>query len=237
MLTELKQLLHLQSFDKELTQLRGDVKRLGPVVEGLRADRARRQALATRRRQKIDETIATRRKLELDLKEADSRVAKTTHQMELVRTPREAEAAQSEMDKAKTAISAFEDQILQLMEQEEQLTAANQTLLSRESQLDNQAAEEEARLLVLKNEKEAMIKDLLGDRQAAVNAVDDEFRDSYESLLKRFGPPVVVPIHNRACGSCGTALVPKDAMDVEKGESVVQCLHCRRFLMRSSSLD
>jgi uncharacterized protein len=237
MLTELKQLLHLQSFDKELHQLRADIKRLGPVLDGLRADRTRRQSLAAKRRQKLDETVSSRRKLELDMKDMESRLQKTTHQMELVRTPREAEAAQSEMDKAKGAISAFEDQILQLLEQEEQLAANNQTLLARELHLDTQAAEEESRLLVLKSEKEDLIKDLLADRQAALNAVDDDFRDSYESLLKRFGPPIVVPIHNRACGSCGTALVPKDAMDVEKGERVVQCLHCRRFLMGSSSTD
>ena len=237
MLTELKQLLHLQSFDNELYQLRADIKRLGPVLEGLRADRTRRQTLAAKRRQKMDETVSSRRKLELDMKDTESRLQKTTQQMELVRTPREAEAAQSEMEKAQGAISAFEDRILQLLDQEEQLAATNKTLLVREQQLDSQAAEEESRLLALKSEKEDLIKDLLGDRQAALNAVNEDFRDSYESLLKRFGPPVVVPIHNRACGSCGTALVPKDAMDVEKGASVVQCLHCRRFLMGNSSTD
>lgn len=236
MMPEMRNLLQLQEIDQELHRLQLEVKRFEPVLAGLQRDRDRRAAQQRKRKQDIATTSATRRELEKELQIVEAKLPKLLGQQAQVRTTREADALQHEIEALKMSASELEEQILELLDQEEKLSAAHAKSYAQEAQLEAEAIGEEERLKSLRNERADLAKSLQGDRIAAANRLG-ELSEDYTWILRKHGPSVVVPLDNGSCSGCGSMIVPHLALNVVQEKELTRCPSCHRFLRKPGNLD
>ena len=230
MIDDLKKLLDLQELDQELARLNEDLRRFAPVLDGVKRDRNLRAAIKRKREQDMATTLQQRRKLETDLKDVESKLARFRQQQENVRTTKEAEALGHEVSQAEAEIGRLEETILNLLDKEETSAAAHKQKLAQEDQSESQAIVEEKRLQTLSHEKSEMIKALQGDRITAANRVGEDLLPTYEWLRKRHGPTAVVRVDGGACAGCGNMLVAQTGFRAKAQEELVQCPNCQRYL-------
>lgn len=236
MMTEMRNLLQLQEIDQELHRLQTEIKRFEPVLAGLQREREKRAAQRRKREQEIAATGARRRELEKELQVIEAKLPKWLGQQAQVRTAREAEALQHEIDGIKASASQLEEQILELLENEERLSAAHTVATAQEESLEAEAVIEEQRLKGLRKERAELAISLQGDRIAAANRLG-ELREDYDWNLRKHGPSIVVPLDKGSCSGCGSMIVPHLALNVVHEKELTRCPSCHRFLRKPGNLD
>jgi len=224
-------MLEAQDLEKELLHLRGVAEAISIPLERTRSRRQaiRRDLIAAR--DKLERTTLARRQKETELKELEQKLALANERLTLARNSREAEAQQAEIEKATASAGSAEEDGLELLEKEEQLTAALEQLRSRVDRDVQQLDEEIQRLEGLLQENQDLAKGLREERIAVVNRLEQKIREHYDWLLKRYGPgQAVADTTGAACSGCGSLLLPDQAIKVNDAAQLHKCTHCGRYL-------
>ncbi|MBX7245203.1 MAG: hypothetical protein K1X53_06870 [Candidatus Sumerlaeaceae bacterium] len=224
------QMLAVQDLDKNIQTLQAELKPLPGQIAALHKDLEQRAGAIKKLADQAAALAAKRRERELEMKTREQQLAKFRNQQAAVKTPKEFEAMNHEVEKAEADISALEEEILKSMDEEDRLGVE---VHKRQADLklhETKAAEQEQRIREIEGEKKQLLHGLSEDRIVAANRLDPDHRDTYEWLLKNHGPTAVTRISGDACGGCGGMLIADLAVKVRLGKDLIQCDHCTRFL-------
>lgn len=225
-------LCQVKEIELELLSLKGKAEAISIPLERTRARRFAAKKDMIDVQDKLNRLVARRREIDKELVELDTRQKQAEEKMLAVRTPKQAQAQEAEIQSIKTAVAELEDEALSLLEREETLTARIEQLNSR-TQRDLAVIDEEmARLENLLEENQRLAKGVREDRIAALNRLSKEVRDNYDWLLRRYGPgQAIVRVDGGACGGCGSILLPDQALKMDDDTLLHRCTHCRRYLL------
>jgi predicted nucleic acid-binding Zn-ribbon protein len=209
----------LAAYPKMLAAMDGAERQQTKAIEEARAE----SDAAARERRAAEKAV-------LDLRE---KVVKYTSQQGAVKTNKEYEALNHEMDRIREQIDAQETTGLEKLVIEEdcatRLTEA-ETLLAR---LREQHAGERKRIEGQIAEKRERLERVRAEREAAAAPLEEEERESYESVNKRNPGTACAPMDGDHCAVCGWQLTPHVRQEVNGGK-LARCEHCRRFLYNKS---
>ncbi len=135
-----------------------------------------------------------------------------------------------EIEAAKNAVHAIEDEILIMMEQveaddrdhkvkEQRVKAEEGIMRAAVQELENQKTQ----ILAEKQTKQAA-------RDAYVANVPAHLKNQYEVIRKKRGGMVVVQLVHGCCGGCQMTLTPNKANEVKKAKNMVVCESCSRII-------
>lgn len=223
-------MLRVQELDLEIARLNRELKDAAAQLEQIAADRKKRSAYLQKLEQECAALSVRRRSLEADLKTREQQHAKFEKQATAVKTPKELEAVNHQLEGCAGEISKLEEQILAVMEDEEKRTSELAEKHGQAEKMEARARELETRLTDAGAEKTQLLSGLGEDRIVAANQLPEELRSTYEYLHKKFGPTAVTDVRTQACGGCGGVLVPSIIMHAKQGNELVQCTHCLRYL-------
>lgn len=147
-----------------------------------------------------------------------------------MKSAREVENLQTEVEALKRRKAALEDQLLEAMlatEEAETVKQEAQAELARVS-ADYEAAQAETK--ARKETVERQVAALQNQRAAALAALPADVRDAYTYLQKRMGTLVVAPLQGQACGICGIDVNAQAQRAVRSGQ-LVYCEGCGRLLV------
>jgi predicted nucleic acid-binding Zn-ribbon protein len=226
----LEHLIQLQKLEtdaseraRRLADLPARITGADAAVIAARAARDAAAALAA-------ENLAARRAAERELAVQQGRLTKFKDQLMEVKTNKEYTAMQHEIATAEAGVRTFEDQILGLMLQADELAAAvkaaDASLADREREAAAAREEVEAERARLEGELAA----LAGTRREVEGRLPaDLVRLFGDTVAKRRGIAVSA-VHDGHCQACQVRLRPQLIMDARRGERVVQCESCSRIL-------
>jgi uncharacterized protein len=230
MLPEIRDMLRLQELDGEILKLQQALGAGSARLDQLKKEEQSRHATMARLEQQASALAPKRRQLEVELSGREQQLAKYRKQIDMVRTPKEADAINHELDNANADVARLEESILELMEQEEKAQADLKEKRATVERMTAKFTEEQDRILLLHRENEALLKVLKEDRVAAAGSLPEDVLGSYEWLLNKYGPTAIVTLSGQACGGCGGIVVPHVCIQVGQGTELLQCNLCRRYL-------
>ena len=228
--SELSHLISLQDVDV-------DIKRLTEEIESLpaRSDQLERQFaeafkeyLAVKR--ELEDAQAARRRLEGELEQEQQKSQKFKNDLMKATNEREYATAVREIDVARKAISAFETEVLKLMERieklESQVTERAPEMESRRIEIDRQLKEwnESA------GESRRKLEDLKIERDTRMKALGQEARSTYQRLSRMRGGLALAEARDYSCMACRMTIRPQVFSDIRRGESIITCESCGRIL-------
>ena len=172
-----------------------------------------------------------KREKESELSETQEKIRKMKARISDLKTNKEYQAYQKEIEGSEKGISAIEDVILQLMEeidavskeQKEKETAVNaeiQKIDAFKTELDAEVVKNERELAVLKQE-----------RTGVVARIAPDIYKTYMTILLDSGDGVAVTTaRNELCSGCDMNIPPQLYVEIRKNQEILQCPQCRRIL-------
>lgn len=237
MLDTIEKLLILQDRDRKIRKLEGELARLEPERQVLRAKAAGAQEALDNAKTRIKQIESSRKDLELEVAAKKEQSARYANQQLQTRKNEEYRALAHEIETCKAAIFEIENREIELMEQAEvaQKEAVRATQMSGEARklVEEQVAQLDAREKVLRQE----LAELGTNRDELASAVDDSARGRYERLLRNKGENVVVGVQHGVCGGCHMRLPPQVLVTCQADSEVVTCGNCGRILYYTRDMD
>ncbi len=172
-----------------------------------------------------------KRDKESELSETQEKIRKMKARISDLKTNKEYQAYQKEIEGCEKGISAIEDVLLQLMEeidavskeQKEKEAAVNaeiQKIDAFKAGLDAEVAKNERELALLKQERAGMVV-----------RIDPEVYKTYMTILLDSGDGVAVTTaRNELCSGCDMNIPPQLYVEIRKNQEMLQCPQCRRIL-------
>ena len=237
MLDTIEKLLILQDRDQKIRREQGELARIEPERQTLKAKAATAQAELENAKLRVKQIESARKDLELEVEAKKQMIVRYANQQFQTRKNEEYRALAHEIDTCKAAIFEIENQEIELMEQAEaaqkEVLRATQAAKDARTLVDEQVAQLGAREENLKKE----LAELEANREALASAVDESARNRYERLVRSKGENVVVGVQHGVCGGCHMKLPPQLLVTCQAEKELVACSNCGRILYYTRDMD
>jgi len=233
----IEKLLILQDRDQKIRREQGELARIEPERQMLRARATAAQTGLESVKLRIKQIESARKDLELEIETKKQMIVRYANQQFQTRKNEEYRALAHEIDTCKADIFKIEDQEIELMEQTEaaqkEILRATQALNDALKLVDDQVVQLDAREQNLKKD----LAELEANREQIASAVDESARDRYERLLRSKGENVVVGVEHGVCGGCHMKLPPQLLVTCQGEKDLVGCSNCGRILYYTRDMD
>jgi uncharacterized protein len=237
MLEMIEKLLILQDRDRKILQVQGELARIEPERQTLKAKAVAAQTDLENAKLRIKQIESARKDLELEVETKKQMIVRYANQQFQTRKNEEYRALAHEIDTCKAAIFEIENREIEFMEQAEaaqkEVLRATQAANDARKLVDDQVAQLGAREENLKKE----LAELEANRAELAAAVDDSARDRYERLVRSKGDNVVVGVEHGVCGGCHMKLPPQLLVSCQGEKELVGCSNCGRILYYTRDMD
>ena len=233
----IEKLLILQDRDRRILQEQGELSRIEPERQTLKAKAANAQAELENAKLRVKQIESARKDLELEVEVKKQMIVRYANQQFQTRKNEEYRALAHEIDTCKAAIFEIENREIELMEQAEvaqkEVLRATQATKDARTLMDEQVAQLGAREENLKRE----LAQLEANREELASAVDESARSRYERLVRSKGDNVVVGVEHGVCGGCHMKLPPQLLVLCQGEKELVGCSNCGRILYYTRDMD
>jgi hypothetical protein len=223
--------IQLQSLDQRIAALDKEVaalprhiaaieKTLDSHVRKVEADKA---ALAANQKD--------RKKLDGDIQVHQQKISKLRDQMTGAKTNEQYRAFQHEIEYVEKEIRQAEDRIIELMAQSEPLEANVKVAEAALKQEKEQVEKEKTSARQRTAEDQAQLNGLRAERTAAAAKLPPSRMAAYNRIKKKWhGGAAIAEVVAGRCTACQIVLRPQYIQDLKKGEELLFCESCGRFL-------
>jgi predicted nucleic acid-binding Zn-ribbon protein len=228
---ELERLINLQQVESAIANARAHIAAHPQRLADADAKLAEADRVVQDATQRLKDSQEAKRLAEKDAAVFDGRLTKFKDQLSAVKTNREYQAMQHEIETAKRERDAAEDKVLERMEQIEALTAeVKQAEAARAAQKKTVDAEKAALAAELAAD-ERTLAEKTAAREALVASVEPRLMSLFEQVAKvRKGVALSMATRDGLCSVCHVRMRPQVFQQVRQNESVVQCDSCQRIL-------
>ena len=182
-------------------------------------------------KQRLKESGEARRALEKDAALYQGRLTKFKDQLSAVKTNREYQAMQHEIETAQQELGAAEEKVLERMMEGDALAAevkqAETTFATQQKAIE---AEKKALAEELAATKQAL-EEATSKRAAVVKELDKQLVALFEQVSRmRKGVAICTATRDGLCSVCHVRLRPHVFQQVRHNDSIIQCDSCHRIL-------
>jgi predicted nucleic acid-binding Zn-ribbon protein len=231
---ELRILLQLQGVSQEITQLERQLSLAQKRLVELKTFETKARNEVTH----LEAQFAQIRKLskdkESELQATEDKLSHLRKRASEVRTQKEYEAFEREIEILEKKRSQLEEEILSLMDKEDALLQKIAETKNKVAMELEETETERKRLESITQRNEALRAALLQDEQRFLASLPDNLSATYKSLIKRHGLPVVVEIKGESCSGCGTILPTGVIQQLRTKVEFTECPHCLRIIFAKS---
>jgi len=227
----LLKLVNLQEIDKrlmELELLKGD---LPDQIEELKSRFLKLKEQLLKNKQDLEETKKQSRSIEIDIQSLSAKLQKYQDQLYSVKTNKEYDAITSEIENLEQKIEETELKGVELLEQEEKLTADVSKLDEQMSQVEQLLNKSELELRERLKLSEAEQKVLISERNNVISSIDRRFFASYERIRRGKDGIALAEIKNYTCNACYATIPAQTVVEVRKMDRLIYCEVCGRILI------
>jgi uncharacterized protein len=227
--SDLEGLVRLQRAETDLRRVEADLaevpKERAALDDRLASERARLDAA----REALGECQKSRRQLEGDLQDLETKRSRYKAQLMEVKTNKEYTAMLHEIEGVEREIRGREDQVLAEMERGEAPTAE---IKAEEAEFKSMEIRHRGDGKALEEREEALTRDtarLTAERDAIAEAIAPEVRDLFQRIARLRGV-AVAEARDGMCQLCHVKLRPQMFLELKRNDKVEQCPSCSRII-------
>lgn len=216
-------MLRIDAMNEQIAAIPADVARL--EKELLEAQKGVEQEKAA-----LSELQKERRRLEGELMGVETRIQKYQAQLMDVKTNKEYQAMQHEIDNCKAERAGLDEKILLEMEEQEKRNAAAKGLEERLKEMRRRTDEGKKaladRVETLKRDRDAID----AERERLQKEIAPAFLDPFLKTARQRRGIGLVGVRDGLCGGCHVRVMPKLIQEVRRATKLIACDSCKRWL-------
>jgi uncharacterized protein len=179
---------------------------------------------------RLTENQNARREIEKDVAIQQARLSKFRGQLMDVKTNREYQAIQHEIEIAQNEVRALEEKILERMIEADDLTAAHKRADAALA-AEQKAVETDRRKMLEENgDLKAALERISSERLTLVAAIDKKLLAIFELVARKRNGIAVAEARDGICTICHVRLRPQVFNTVLRNDQIIQCDTCNRIL-------
>jgi uncharacterized protein len=220
----------LQAIDLQMTELEKEVAALPKHIAVIEKTLESHQRRLDADRAALTANQKERKKLEGDIQMHEQKISKLRDQMLGAKTNEQYKAFQHEIEYLQKEIRTAEDRILELMSESESLETAVKTAevaLKDEKRL---VETEKSRARERTAADQTQLQQLQAQRVEAAGKLPAATLAEYARIRKKWHGVVIAEATSGRCAACQIVLRPQYLQDLKKGEHLMTCESCGRFL-------
>ncbi len=233
---ELLALAKLAEMDDSARDIDAELKQIPQSLEELRDNVQTLETMLAQERQQLAEAEELKVQQSTELKERNEGLQRARKKVAQASSIREADAGEREVDANRRSMKEREDELGRIGQAIEAKTAS---LAEREKDF-----EEAKGVLQSKEESsKARMTELEEQRAQMLNGREDLVAKVPKAIVKRYDrlktgiTNVVIIIKDGTCPGCRMALPPQLNIELQRGDELHQCPHCRRMIIHTTVLD
>ena len=214
----------IDALEKEKAMIPGDKEEIDGKLKEME------QAIQNIKDESID-TTKLRDEKENDLRAIGDQINKFQGQLYQVKTNREYESLQHEIDALKEKSSGIEDVILDLLDRTEKISTAAAEEEKKLAEFKNKAGKEKSELDSREKELADGIAIKQDERKRLVVDIDDALIRRYDRIRENKAGLAVASVQNGACGGCFRRIPPQEIQELKKMQRIITCEGCGRIIV------
>ena len=182
-------------------------------------------------KERLKTSQEARREAEKEAATYQGRLSKFKDQLAAVKTNREYQAMQHEIETAQKDLGVVEERVLERMMESDALAAE---IKKAEHELAAQQKDVDAEKKTLAEELvtvEAALKDATEKRSARVASLPTQLVALFEQVARaRKGVAITTATRDGLCAACHVRLRPQVFQEIRRNDQIIQCASCNRIL-------
>jgi predicted nucleic acid-binding Zn-ribbon protein len=247
---DIRVLLDVQELDREAIELNAQLAKYPQIWEETKKVLAQKKAAIETAEKNRERHQKERRRTEQKLRLLADDHRKYSAQLATVKTSREYEAINKQIEQVKGRIAQAEEQGLALLNRDEAVESAASIAKAEYEKYAAFAANEKERIREQFNTKKARLAEVEAAKAARMKDVSAEMIATYERINRRHPGSAIVPVRSAheepgtkksktagkdavrpgACGGCHFGLLPDVLVQVRRDDRIVFCPNCGRIL-------
>jgi predicted nucleic acid-binding Zn-ribbon protein len=233
---ELVALAKLAEMDDSARDIDAELKQIPQSLEELRDSVQMLETMLAQERQQLAEAEQLKVQQGTELKERNEGLQRARKKSAQASSIREADAAEREVEVNRRSIKEREEELGRIGQTIEAKTAS---LAEREKDFEEakgvlQAKEESSKSRIVELEEQR--GKMLNGREELAAKVPKSIVKRYERL-KTGITNVVLIIKDGTCTGCRMALPPQLTIELQRGDELHQCPHCRRIIIHKNVIE
>lgn len=230
-------LIKLQALDSQLYRLRRERESKPKLIEELEIRRNEEEAAVKAIEEKIKANQMKRKQRELDLQSEEEKIKKLQTQLYQLKTNKEYQTMQQEIEGQKADNSRIEDEVLILMEEAEtfnkELVKEKSLFAEADKHLNEDKKKIEAEIAALDGE----ISGIETQRKEVSVLVDKKVLAHYEKILANRDGLALASVKSHSCQGCFMNLPPQVINEIKMKDKITTCESCARILYIENEED
>ncbi|MGI6455790.1 MAG: zinc ribbon domain-containing protein [bacterium] len=177
------------------------------------------------------------RAMELELRQGQEARVKKESLINTLKTPKEYQATQTEIETLDKKNSRLEEKLIQLLDSIEQ---DKKTLEARQKELEEKRPGFEKELSELTEREQALnasVEAAQEETKSVAGKLGNDLYRRFERVFLNRGGIAISPANSGHCGVCNIRLTPRLIQLAKRGQDIVTCEGCSRFLYWDHSQD
>jgi predicted nucleic acid-binding Zn-ribbon protein len=228
---DLEHLVELQNLETAIEEARRRIAAHPQRVADADARLAEAKEHVEAGKQRLKASQEARREAEKEAATYQGRLSKFKDQLSAVKTNREYQAMQHEIEAAGKELGVVEERVLERMMEADAVAAeikkAEQALAAEQKAVDAEKkalAEELATV-------EAALEEATGKRSARVASLPPQLVALFEQVSRaRKGIAITTATRDGLCSACHVRLRPQVFQEIRRNDRIIQCASCNRIL-------
>ena len=171
------------------------------------------------------------------IEDSTVKLDKLKDQLYLVKSNKEYDALNFEIDHLKETISKSEIIILELEEEKENINKASESQQSEINDAAKMLDEKNTELQSTMSKTEEEESNLNKNRIKIVDQIENKFVATYNRLRKTKDGLGITNIMSSACGACYTQLPRQTVIEVKESIEIISCPNCSTYLFFDEELS
>ena len=228
---DLEHLIELQNLESAIDESRRRIAAHPQRVADADARLAHAKAAVDEARQRLKASQEARREQEKEAATYQSRLSKFKDQLSAVKTNREYQAMQHEIETAQKELGVVEERVLERMVEADTLTAdvkkAEQAMAAQQKDVDAEKKTLGEELTTV----EAALKEATEKRAARIASLPSQLVALFEQVARaRKGIAIATATRDGLCSACHVRLRPQVFQEIRRNDQIIQCFSCNRIL-------
>jgi hypothetical protein len=228
--SDLQHLIQLQALDLATERVRRRIADIPGAITALDDRLSERRAAQADVRSRIENSQASRREIEKELAGVQARLSKYKGQLMEVKTNKEYQAMQHEIQTAEKVVREHEDRLLDRMEEQERLSAelkaADTALTAAEAEIAGERKSIEAE----RDGLEQMLQKQTAERTLLAGEISRPALALYQQLSAHRKGIALSEARAGSCTQCHVRMRPQVFNEVRRMDALIQCDSCSRIL-------
>ncbi|NIM14367.1 MAG: hypothetical protein GTO45_20220 [Candidatus Aminicenantes bacterium] len=233
----LEKLYRLQQLDNKIKELELSMKEVPETIKKLEQERDGKATIIGNTRNKLNENIKGREKLEKEILVVKDKIKKYKDQMSKATTNKEYQGFIAEIKYEEDNISTLEEKVIEKMVESDEI---ENEIRESEEEYKKISQEYNQKITDLKQSLESndvMLKETRKNRDAVRADIPSKLLGIYDSIAgKKYGKAVSL-VESDFCGVCNVKIRPQHLNELLSSQEISMCESCGRILYKKRQVE